>query len=436
MCNYKRISALLLAVIMLLSLCACGKNEAPSAGNSGAEQEAVHGTADASTPASGNEETLAPGSKEDNAPNTNAKDPEEPLGITFEIIGTTLYVRGRGPMEDYSGSPFRYDGITEVVVEEGVTSIGNYAFEKINSLAKVTLPETLEKIGNSAFTLTPLQEIDLPSGLISIGSSAFSHCENLTSITGGENLEYVDVSAFYKVPYVENHPEDALIIGHCYVKYNGSDSEVVVPEGVTLIASEAFKSCWTVASVSLPEGLLEIGNSAFYDCKGLSSVHIPDTVHTLGGSAFAKCPELRTVTGGNGLLHVGGDIFTGSPWKGQPQGDFMLLGSALIDYRGESREIMVPEGIKGIAYGVFQMEDNATSIYLPDGLVAIGFQAFHQCKAESISIPSSIEYIDNHVFLGSRIKTVTFRGTEDQWKILDKNGEPYVFSSIAVEYTG
>lgn len=163
---------------------------------------------------------------------------------------------------------------------------------------------------------------------------------------------------------------------------------------------------------------------------------IPGTVHTLGSSAFAKCLALTTATGGNGLLHVGGDTFTSLPRSGQTWDDSVILGSAPIEYRGHFLEIAVPEGVKVIAARVFQTEDKATCIYLPTGVTAIGFQAFHQCKAESISIPSSIEYIDNYVFLGSRIKTVTFRGTEDQWKILDKNGEPYVFSSIAVEYTG
>ena len=94
----------------------------------------------------------------------------------------------------------------------------------------------------------------------------------------------------------------------------------------------------------------------------------------------------------------------------------------------------MPDGIKAVAATVFQLQKDARSIYLPDGLVSIGVRAFFQCKADTISVPASVEYMGKDALMGSRISKIFFRGTPEQWKIMDENGNAYSVQSVTVEY--
>lgn len=75
-------------------------------------------------------------------------------------------------------------------------------------------------------------------------------------------------------------------------KYNGEDTEVVIPEGVTRIGWYAFLGCSSLTSVVIPEGVTKIGDRAFYNCNSLMSVVIPESVTKIGDLAFAECPVL------------------------------------------------------------------------------------------------------------------------------------------------
>ena len=419
----KKTLSVLLVYTCLLSIGACGTKtpiipDSEHTSTSGADQ--------------GGNVPSAPDTSETTEPTPDES--ELPLGVTTELVGTTFYVRGRGPMKDYDTTPFQGKGITELVVEDGVTSIGDYAFANFNSLKKVTLPETLERIGKRAFEKTPIEEIDFPASLTDIGVYAFDHCLALALITGGEGVERIGGGALNKVPYVEEYNGERLLVGHCYVKHFGSGSEVVVPDGIKSIGETAFEGCKTLGRIVLPEGLLTIGNKAFFDCVSLTSVHIPDSVHTIDAGAFAGCSALETVTGGNGLLYVGADIFLNTRWRSQNRGDYLVLGSALLEYRGNQGEVVVPDGIKAVAATVFQLQKDARSIYLPDGLVSIGVRAFFQCKADTISVPASVEYMGKDALMGSRISKIFFRGTPEQWKIMDETGNAYSVQSVTVEY--
>ena len=144
--------------------------------------------------------------------------------------------------------------LTNLVVPEGVTSIGYSAFSGCSGLTSITLPSSLTSILSGAFSgCRGLTSITLPSNLTSIGDSAFSSCSRLTG-------------------------------------------ELVIPEGVTSIGDSAFYGCGGLTSITLPSSLTSIGYYAFSGCSGLTSITLPSSLTTIGSYAFENCTGITSVT--------------------------------------------------------------------------------------------------------------------------------------------
>ena len=150
-----------------------------------------------------------------------------------------------------------------VQIGNGVTSIGNYAFNSCYSLVSITIPDGVTSIGNYAFnSCYSLASITIPDGVTSI--SAFSSCYSLVSITVPDGV--TSISAF----------------SSCY-----SLASITIPDSVTNIS--AFTNCYSLASITIPGGVTRIGNYAFKSCYSLASITIPDSVTNIDGNAFNSC---------------------------------------------------------------------------------------------------------------------------------------------------
>ena len=160
--------------------------------------------------------------------------------------------------------------ITNLIIPNSVTSIGNRAFYDCSGLTSVTIPNSVTSIGQSAFSgCSGLTSITIGSGVTSIGHYAFDGCSGLTSVTIGS--------------------------------------------GVTSIGFYAFQNCSGLTSVTIPNSVTSIGEYAFYRCSGLTSVTIGNGINNIYGSAFASCPELTDVTCyAENVPNTGNDAFIDS----------------------------------------------------------------------------------------------------------------------------
>ena len=219
---------------------------------------------------------------------------------TVTLKNGTLTVSGDGAMRDYGSESFfrrqwddlslrvRYS-ITGLVVENGVTHIGNGAFEGLDYLTSVTLPNSLRSIGDGAFSqCSRLTSITLPNGLTSIGDRAFEWCEHLKPVTIPNGVTSIGDSAF----------------AHCHWL-----KSITIPGSVTSIGAKTFSNCWLLKSVTIPNGVTSIGESAFADCEWLKSVTISGSVKSIGAKAFLKCHRLTSVTIPNGVTSIGDSAF-------------------------------------------------------------------------------------------------------------------------------
>ena len=184
----------------------------------------------------------------------------------------------------------------DVVVPEGVTSIGNEAFYECSSLTSVTIPDGVMSIEDDAFRYCEnLTSVTISDSVTSIGDRAFSSCSSLSSVTIPDSVTSIGDGAFSGCDDLADDSGLVIIrnvLHHC----KESMTSVTIPDGVTSIGDSAFEECRNLKNVTIPDSVTSIGNFAFRECRGLRSVTIPNGVTSIGESAFESCVKLMSVT--------------------------------------------------------------------------------------------------------------------------------------------
>ena len=192
------------------------------------------------------------------------------------------------------------------------------------------------------------------------------------------------------------------------VKYNGYDSDVVIPDGVTAIGDGAFYrddyyTWYELTSVKIPEGVKSIGKNAFSQCNRLKSVTIPSSVTSIGGGAFSDCSSLTSITIPSGVKTIENDTFSGCSSLTSitiPSG-VTSIGEWAFSYCSSLTSITIPSGVKTIENDTFYGCSSLTSITIPSGVTSIGDGAFSYCSSlTSITIPSGVTSIERLAFRG------------------------------------
>ena len=216
----------------------------------------------------------------------------------------SMTISGTGAMKDYGYSANQspaYNNlkVKKVVIEKGVTNIGNWAFSECNSLTSITIPGNVESIGESAFySCDNLTDVTLQDGVKSIGNSAFIWCNKLTnivlpnSITSIEGFAFKDCTSLTSITI----PDGVTSIGEAVFYNCTSLTSITIPDSVTSIGRYAFENCSSLKSITIPDSVTSIGKGAFKNCSSLKSITIPDSVTSIGAMAFDSCSNLKTIS--------------------------------------------------------------------------------------------------------------------------------------------
>ena len=299
--------------------------------------------------------------------------------LRWEIAGEVLRISGTGGMYDYtteSKPPWEEykDRIGRIVVGEGTSRIGRYAFFDCDRLVEVKLPNSLRRINSMAFgycdrlpVLTipegveyieesiiyrcpSLGRVDLPGSLKLIEGSFAGECGSLAEITLGKGCtEYtLKDGVLFDAEMTELICHPAGLEG---VRY-------VIPEKVRTIGTYAFDSSCGLTEIEIPEGLTTIDSCAFTGCRNLRSAYISDSVGILGNYAFYGCERLKDVRLPAHITWIDQQAFYNC---------YAL------------QEIILPEGVTRIGTAVFGNCSSLQRIVIPASVDSISNSAFEQC---------------------------------------------------------
>ena len=315
-------------------------------------------------------------------------------------------------------------GLTGVVIPEGITEIGDFAFSNCPSLENILVSAdnpSYVSINNCCLSkdlrklIFGCRSSIIPEGISMIEESAFEGCVGQTSIVMPEGVKEIGRDAFSGCTGLTN-----IVIPDSVTEINGgaffgctSLTSIVIPKGVTEIGESAFGGCVGLTSVVIPEGVTEIGESAFGGCVGLTSVVMPKSVTKIGWGAFKDCTSLTSIVIPKGITEIGESAFsgcTGLTGVVIPEGVTEISMNVFRDCTGLTG-VVIPEGVKEIGYGAFSGCTGLTGIVIPEGVTEIDCGAFGGCTnltTISVSVDNPSYVSINNCCLSKDLRRLIF----------------------------
>ncbi len=240
-----------------------------------------------------------------------------------------------------------------------------------------------------------IRNVFIPEGITSIGAYAFYDCPNLEEVEVPASVTAVGCDVFSECPKMNSN--GWIQRGHVLFACSRKDEEIVVPDTVTVLAAEAFRSGrnrrvvlhdnirhigkglfqWShVEQVRLPSGLMHFPERMFYDCIDLQTLeNLPEGAWTAGPYAFKDC---------KGLCNPDG---------------LLMVGTVLWSYVGKASEVVVPDGVTRIAPSAFAYKQHLQSVTLPSSVTHIGAAAFCDCsRLRELNVPDDVQLENTDAF--------------------------------------
>lgn len=287
----------------------------------------------------------------------------------FEIHGGESKVFRFG---DYVFYP--YDGVNHLLAYEGSDNVltlpesvngGGYVINKYfldsnKFVTDVVIPDSVSRIGDYAFArCKELKNISFGSGVTNLGACVLAYNPKLESAVFLGNLETLPIATFTN---------------------NSALSRIVLPDSLKEIGERAFYECNALTKLDLPDGLERIGNNAFFLCVSLTEIKLPDGLTHIGDYAFACCSGLTSFT--------------------VPRGITVIPNGLLQECTG-IESVVLHDGITEIVGGSFNSCTSLTEIDIPESITKIGSYTFSNCvKLAEIALPHKLTYLGSHVFYG------------------------------------
>lgn len=402
--------------------------------------------------------------------------------LTWVLDGNgTLTISGSGRMMDYQVSYDSFDNVPwkdyrlivkSIDVQDGVTSIGSFAFSYFLSLQSVHISNSVTSIGVCSFSsCTNLPAINIPSSVIRIEESSFQGCRSIKKLYLSEGLKEIGNLAF----------------ADCH-----GLTSVILSDSVSTIGEYAFSFCTKLESIRIGVGVVRIGKQAFVGCSNLNSVcidnlsawcaiafdnfdssnplsyaHIlflndepvtdliiPEGVTYISDGAFMDYTNLFRVTFPESLERIGRHSFSGCTNLGQVifgKNEKRIEDGAFLDC-ASLKHIELPKTVNYIGEATFSGCLSIDSLVIPNSITTIGVGAFGECKSlreviiraeidflspgmftqcsnlQSITIPKSLNTVYYYAFFKCySLKDVFFGGSKEQWNdILINDGNEYL----------
>ena len=317
-----------------------------------------------------------------------------------------------------------HSSLKELIIPEGVTSIGKGAFKGCSNLEKIVIPITLASTGEIAFYFEYYSK--KPSSSLEI------HLADPESYIKGEHAS-VPKGKFYSngelITSLEIDSSSKSLFG------NSQITDIVIKSDLSKIPDEMFSLFTSLKGVVIEEGVKEIGHRSFYGCSALEEVILPNGLEIIGGGAFEKCSMLKKITIPQSLERIGAGAFyyAGEGAYEQTGKDLQVHISSIEHWCGISFEgdqylydlylngsvvtTLDLSGVEKISRHAFEGCYSITNVIIGDKITEIGYNSFYNCNAlESVIIGANVTYISHGAFSSCEaLESVTFKSTSGKW---------------------
>lgn len=278
---------------------------------------------------------------------------------TLNTYTGVLTISGSGRMT--KGQWSAYETIVKtIVIQDGITSIGEWAFHGFKNLTDITIPNSVTTIEKGAFTsCTSVTNITIPNSVVSIEQAAFSGCLSLSSIDIPDSVTNLGMQAFSECRNL---------------------TSVALPKGITTIERSVFENCENLVNVTIPNGVTTIRAGAFSYC-GFESIDIPDSVTKIEGDAFTFCRHLKSIVIPNSVIEIENtSAGSGAFWEC----------AGLIS-------VILSENLTELQNSLFKSCSQLANVYIPKNVTNIGVAAFADCN---------------------NLSDIYYSGSEDEWNAI------------------
>ena len=317
--------------------------------------------------------------------------------LTEDMVKERLLEEGIEKYDEESDELYR------IVIEDGFTKIGSFAFKGYKGLCGVSIPDSVTELGGCVFEdCSALIEITIPDSVTEMGNATFWNCTNLQEVKLSEGLTELDTTFMgcHSLKTVEI-PSSVTFLDGTFKKCNAFET-FIVPEGVTELR-KTFQNCTSLQKVVLPESITKIDGYTFSGCSALAEVNIPDNVELISEEAFLGCTSLEFEQLNVMGMKLGANAFTGIKIKelivdGK---DSCVSGFALDEAIIEKVTYEIAEDNDKLVISATLKVNPATlkEIVISDGYIQIRNNMFEgYAELESVTIPASVTEIGPDVF--------------------------------------
>ncbi len=337
------------------------------------------------------------------------------------------------------------DALTEFVIPDSVTAIGDFAFAYCSMLKSITIPESVTTIGADAFLGCPsltiygyadsfAQEYASQKG---IPFSVLWDTDILASGSCGEHVTWTLDSDGFLTIYGTGRMEDFASAGVVpWQTYQNDILNVVVENGVTSVGDHAFFALTQLNSVELPDSISSIGKMAFAHCLSLPGIALPENVTTLGDSAFLHCPSLETITLPQRIPLLQNTFNSCSKLTSirLPE-QLTAVGNGTFTNCTSLEALLIPDSVTSIGSAFLGCE-SLQSITIPPNVTSIVSNTFGDCKRlKHITLSSNVSAVGDSAFYGcSGLSDIYFYGTTEEWDSLQIGADNECFQLATTHF--
>ena len=313
---------------------------------------------------------------------------------------------------------FEYEGMTFVQTEGGERNVALVRMEEPYLWAAEADPVTGEMPEEVDWVIPGsinAADVNVLAGEIEEGATytvtAIEDCQVVTdygfirSVTIPESVTKISSFDFMNPAWGAGVYE-AINVEAGNTAYKSVDGLLFTADGKEVLFTPTFDRRTEQIRIELPDGTERIGDRAFENVRMIYTVVVPPSLREIGNGAFStQLVSIESSDGLAGLESVGAGALAETRWM-EEAGEFPMLGSILVGYKGTERNVTIPEGVKKIGDGALALDYNPDmtsieSVEMPEGLTHIGTEAFaSNWDMREITLPESLTEIGEWAFRG------------------------------------